>query len=447
MTGRSPLSPSKAPARLRLPRWLDRLVSLGIRSDDGDVRRRQKFVNAAAGVGILNASQHGIYNALYDFSGLWATNVYNVTIAACFLLVPLLHRFGENWGAAWLISAICVGHLGIIWLVGTESNLQIYFTLGGVIVFFFGFRNWRWWLSFLALATVALLIALLALPHHGIVPRADHAFRQSLSTQAYLNALAINTVLIAYALWALRQAEKALQAEHDRSEALLDAILPTAIAKRLKAAPEKRIADRLDCVSVLFVDLVGFTPAARDASPEEVVAFLDRLVRRFDDLVEKHGVAKIKTIGDAYMAIAETTPADQSGAIAIGRLALDMRAALAAQPALGDHRLSLRAGIHCGPAIAGIIGDRRFTYDVWGDAVNVASRMESHSVAGEIQVSEAFRMATGDAFGFEPRGDIEIKGAGRMTTYLLKQKPATAAAVAHQAAIGRQPDPVRAEKS
>ncbi|PLX38631.1 MAG: hypothetical protein C0606_10645 [Hyphomicrobiales bacterium] len=420
MSTRSSVSAVPHPSGLRLPSWVDRIVSAGIVSDNPEIRRRQKFVNAAAYVGIANAAQHGVYNAFYDFTGLWPTNVYNLSIIACFLLVPVLHRFGENIAAAWLITAICVGHLGIIWLVGTESNLQIYFTLGGVIVFFFGFRNWRWWLSFLALAAVALLAALLLLPHHGIVATADHAFRQSLSTQAYMNALAINTVLIAYALWALREAERALQAEHDRAETLLDTLLPNAIARRLKADPQARIADRLDCVAVLFVDLVGFTPASRSTAPEEVVAYLDRLVCRFDELAEKHGVDKIKTIGDAYMAIGIARPDDPSPAVAVGRLALDMLKEIGDHPPLGGSNLTLRAGIHCGPAIAGVIGDKRFTYDVWGDAVNIAARMESHGLPGEIQVSETFASTTGHALAFEPRGSIDVKGAGEMPAYLLR---------------------------
>ena len=194
--------------------------------------------------------------------------------------------------------------------------------------------------------------------------------------------------------------------------------MPDAIAARLKAS-EARIADRIDTLSVVFADLVGFTAAGHDLPPEEIVGFLDGLVRAFDALAEQHGVEKIKTIGDSYMAAAGFDGRAQDGAIAIGRFALAVLDANAAHAPLGGRKLALRVGIHSGPATAGVIGDTRFSYDVWGDAVNVASRMESHGVAGRIQVSEAFRGLTGEVFAFEERGAMEIKGIGATRTYFL----------------------------
>ena len=169
--------------------------------------------------------------------------------------------------------------------------------------------------------------------------------------------------------------------------------MPAPIAARLKAS-EERIADRIENLSVLFADLVSFTPAAHDLPPEEIVGFLDSLVRAFDALAEQHGVEKIKTVGDSYMAAAGFDGRGRDGAVAIGRFALAMLEANAAHPPLGGRKLELRVGIHCGPATAGVIGDTRFSYDVWGDAVNVAARMESHGAPGRIQVSEAFRQLT-----------------------------------------------------
>jgi adenylate cyclase len=194
--------------------------------------------------------------------------------------------------------------------------------------------------------------------------------------------------------------------------------MPRPIAERLKAG-EERIADRIEMLSVMFADLAGFTEAAHDLAPEQVVEFLDGLVRACDSLCERYGVDKIKTIGDNYMAAAGFDGRQAEGAHAIGRLALAMMAEIARQPPLGGRKLRLRVGIHCGPATAGVIGDTRFSYDVWGDAVNTASRMESYGEPGRIQVSEAFRNLAADQFVFEERGATDIKGIGATRTFFL----------------------------
>jgi adenylate cyclase len=164
---------------------------------------------------------------------------------------------------------------------------------------------------------------------------------------------------------------------------------------------------------------LGFTEAAYDRTPEEVVEFLDRLVRHFDTLCDRYGVEKIKTIGDCYMAAAGFDSCAGSGAAAIGWLALAMIEEIDRQPLLGSRKLSLRIGIHSGPATAGVIGDTRFSYDIWGDAVNTASRMESNGEPGRIHVSQAFRDLAADQFVFEERGLTEIKGIGVAQTHFL----------------------------
>ena len=196
--------------------------------------------------------------------------------------------------------------------------------------------------------------------------------------------------------------------------------MPAPIAARLKAS-EDRIADRIENLSVLFADLVSFTAAAHDLPPEEVVGFLDTLVRTFDALAEQHGVEKIKTVGDSYMAAAGFDGGAHEGAVAIGRFALAILEANAAHAPLGNRKLDLRIGVHCGPATAGVIGDTRFSYDVWGDAVNAAARMESHGVPGRIHVSDTFFQFTRDTFEFEERGVLPIKGLGDVRVYFLNE--------------------------
>ena len=203
-----------------------------------------------------------------------------------------------------------------------------------------------------------------------------------------------------------------------RSEALIETVMPPLIAARLKSG-EERVADRIENLSVLFADLVGFTGAAHDLPPGEVVDFLDSLVCAFDALSETYGAEKIKTIGDSYMAVAGLQNDDNAGAMRIARLALSMLKIIDEHPPLGNRRLKLRIGIHCGPAIAGVIGKTRIAYDVWGEAVNMASRMELQGVPGRIQVSEAFHSLTAQSFIFEDRGTIDIKGLCASRTFFL----------------------------
>lgn len=401
------------------PHWLERLVSIGIVSTDAQIVRRQRCVNVAAFATAGNTLGHLITNALHDFRGLAIVNVYCVLMIAASLSIPRLHRRGEHAGAITLIVLVLVGHLFVMWAFGLASELQVYFTLAGVMLFFFGVQNWRLFLVFFGLYVVVLAIVLNVAPVAGHVIPQDQEFREFLSRSAMINMIIINAALLFYALAALQRAEAELQDQYARSEALIDAVMPQPIATRLKSGREERIADRIETLSVVFADLAGFTEAAHDLPPEEVVAFLDNLVRAFDALAEENGVEKIKTIGDSYMAAAGFDGRAAEGAAAAGRFALAMLETIAHAPPLGTHKLELRIGIHCGPATAGVIGDTRFSYDVWGDAVNTASRMESHGLPGRIQVSEAFRKLTGDAFAFEERGVTEIKGIGEAATFFL----------------------------
>jgi adenylate cyclase len=210
----------------------------------------------------------------------------------------------------------------------------------------------------------------------------------------------------------------ALRVEQESSELLLMNILPGSIAQRLKAASQT-IADHFDSASILFADVVDFTPFAQRLAPAEVVGILDQLFSHFDTLVERHGLEKIKTIGDCYMAAAGVPDPSPDHAHRAARLALDMREAVAT-PVVGDGSgLELRIGINSGPVVAGVIGSKRFLYDLWGDAVNTASRMESQSTSGEIQITRATYELLKDEFVCRRRGTVEVKGKGRMETWYL----------------------------
>ena len=209
-----------------------------------------------------------------------------------------------------------------------------------------------------------------------------------------------------------------LEQEKRRSEALLLNILPQKIVDRIRDG-EKVIADRILEATILFCDLVGFTTLSQELPPERLIDFLSEIFSAFDRLAAEHGVEKIKTIGDAYMAVAGIPESQTDHAVRIATLGLRMIQAVDAIAKATDLKLRARIGIHTGPVVAGVIGTHKFAYDVWGDTVNTASRMESHSLPGKIQVSAATRLALGDRFDFERRGTIEIKGKGMMETFFL----------------------------
>jgi adenylate cyclase len=209
-----------------------------------------------------------------------------------------------------------------------------------------------------------------------------------------------------------------LEQERQRSESLLLNILPQVVVERMREG-ETVIADRVMDATILFCDLVGFTALSQQLSADRVIEFLSRIFSAFDRLAVEHGVEKIKTIGDAYMVAAGIPKPQADHALRIVTLAPRMLKAVDAIAAETGLNLQTRIGIHTGPIVAGVIGTHKFVYDVWGDTVNTASRMESHSLPGRIQISAAVRAALGDRYSYEPRGMIDIKGKGMMETYFL----------------------------
>ena len=226
-------------------------------------------------------------------------------------------------------------------------------------------------------------------------------------------------VMLGYFVEQREQAQAALELERERSERLLLNVLPSPIAQRLKER-DGVIAERYDDVSVLFADLAGFTEHAMVLPAEELVALLDRIFTAFDHVADAHGVEKIKTIGDAYMlagGLPEPRP-DHLAAVAWTALAMREELELVARET-GHSWLALRIGIDSGPAVAGVIGRRKFIYDLWGDTVNTASRMESHGLTGEIQVTERVAAVLREQFVIRSRGTVTVKGKGPMQTFLL----------------------------
>ncbi|MBK7827398.1 adenylate/guanylate cyclase domain-containing protein [Nannocystis sp.] len=353
---------------------------------------------------------------------LWMSRLAGIATAFAaigWLVVYGLLRLDRVRAARWLTSALPVLHLPMVALAlgrPVEAHLYLLVSVGTPFVLYP--RSER---RMIAATVVAFAASYLACevwvsthaPWLSLEPGSAAAAHSVIVVGAVLFAL----VIAGYTAVTGWNADAALAAEHTRTESLLRNVLPARIAERLKRDPTA-IADRCAGCTVLFADIVGFTRMSERMPAAELVGVLDEIFARFDDLADAHGLEKIKTIGDAYMAAAGVPEARPDHALAAARMALAMQDVIAG---LADRHpgLRIRIGLHSGPLVAGVIGRRKFAYDVWGDTVNVASRMESHGVAGRVQVSAATAEQLGAALRVEPRGTIEIKGTEPMAVFLI----------------------------
>ncbi|NJO50279.1 MAG: family 3 adenylate cyclase, partial [Leptolyngbyaceae cyanobacterium RM2_2_4] len=258
-----------------------------------------------------------------------------------------------------------------------------------------------------------------------VAARANAAVQPVESLQAFICVTALTALTLAAVMAEREQMKVWLEAEKEKSEQLLLNILPLPIANQLKQN-HRTIADSFAEATVLFADIVNFTKLSATLSPHELVALLNEIFSAFDQMAERHGLEKIKTIGDAYMVVGGLPFPQENHAEAIADMALEMQDEMHQFSDRHQMPFSMRIGINTGPVIAGVIGTKKFIYDLWGDTVNVASRMESQGIAGQIQVTEATYKCLCDRYYFEPRGEIAIKGRGQMHTYILAgRKPAS----------------------
>ena len=404
--------------RERIDATLARLAEIGADPDDDEETRQRKglLVLIAALILPISLVWGVLYLALGAQSGLVAFLYFGVSLASIALFART-HRFALLLRIQ-LVAILLSPTLSMIPLAGFIGSggvglWGVMAPLGALV--FGGTRDGiRWYVAFVAV----LLGSGIAGPLLGFQSPLPAWFTNlMLGLNISVGGTMVFTLLALFA----KQREDALGAlrrEQERAEGLLLNILPASIAERLKSSP-KTIADQFSAVSVLFADVVEFTPRSESLPPAEVVGLLDRLFGHFDTLAERYGLEKIKTIGDAYM-VASGVPIPQPDhARALALMALDMVASMAPGGAVGDLDLELRVGINSGPVVAGVIGRKRFLYDLWGDAVNTASRMESQGTPGHIQLTRATYELLKDEFVCEPRGTVTVKGKGEMETWYL----------------------------
>lgn len=386
------------------------------------VTRPQRVLNLAAWIAAALTASLGLLQTLTGHGVLYI-GLFNIATAAVFLAIPLLHRFGDMIAALVFVIVSFTSLTFVGSQIGTDSGVQFYFLVSASLaVLVLGMDH-----LVLAGSTVAvgagLVIALqfLVPQDTGIQPRwaLDAGF-----VFATTGACLLMFATVWYAMREVERAEDAMEVEYKRSEALLANILPATVAEQLKDPAHGTIAHRYDDASVMFTDIAGYTERASDMDPTELVRFLDRLYTTFDRLVDRHGLEKIKTTGDGYMVVSGVPTPRPDHVEAIAALALDISKAVAGLRDPRGNPVPIRMGLAAGPVVAGVVGARRFFYDVWGDAVNVASRMESTDPLGMIQVPQNVYERLRHEFILEERGEVEVKGKGVMRTWFLVDRRA-----------------------
>lgn len=377
--------------------------------------RQRKVINAVVLLSVSIDLFFAVLYTLLDARAYVVAIIVNLVNAALWAPTPLLHRFGSIWAGTWFLSVLIVSMLAFTLLLGHASGSHLFLiSVASLSLIFLGTRPLLLPLAVTALAWAAFLVATRVLPAQpSLIPM---SFAEAQAIFYATSALSMVAIFISsrYAIGLADAAEAELEREYQRSETLLLSILPAQIAKRLKA--EERIADDHVSVSVLFADIVGFTAKARRAGPAATVAMLNRFFSYADDLAELHGCEKIKTVGDGIIAAAGLPAPRPDHATALARYALDLRAAMQNISYAGEP-LRLRIGIHSGPVVAGVIGRRRFTYDIWGDTVNVAARIQQSADPGEIRVSETTRNLLAADFCCTPGTELLARGAGRLSVW------------------------------
>ncbi len=408
--------------RAKLVRGVGRLAALGVRPDADDEERLNTSTLTLAAT--LMASMAVVWVATYWSLGLWRSGAiplcYQLATAVGLVALGRTKKF-RPFCQTQLVMILVLPLLLQASVGGFRASgavaLWAFMAPLGALLFEGVRRATAWLVAFVgATATLGLLE-----PHlHG----EGHVPNSVVITFFVLNVVGVSTTVFLIVRYFIRERERilaALRTEQERSEQLLLNVLPSTIAERLKQQPGA-IADAFDSVTVLFADIVGFTEFAGAETAEHVVAVLNALFRRFDDVAERHGIEKIKTIGDGYMAVAglpDPRPDHEAAAV---EMALELCDEVERFRGESGIDLAIRIGLHTGPVIAGVIGSRKFSYDVWGDTVNLASRMESHGVAGRIQVTSTVRDRLHNQYHFEQRAPVDVKGKGPTTTYLVRER-------------------------
>ena len=389
----------------------------------GSETRQIVFLNAVVLLVLILVGQNIVFGLIYNVPPalLLLFMAHGLCIGIVLLWNKLrLYLFARVWFAVAATTFLSTYQV----LMGTESRWDVFLV---VCVFLqclmFPATQRRWMFAVMIFTGICFFAVNFALnvPPKGLMQNLSASYWSMEKAGNQAGFLFCGIAMGSVAFQVINRAERNLAIERDRSDRLLTNILPVPIAERLKQSHDL-IADDFAETTVLFANIVGFTRYTDTVSPKQLISLLNSVFTKFDDLSQKHRAEKIKTIGDAYMAVAGVPIQSSNHAEQMAALALDMQQVIARHNRDTGQSLQIRIGLHSGPVVAGVIGKQKFAYDLWGDTVNTAARMEAHGIAGEIQVTPETRALLKPNYHLEQRGWIDIKGKGLIQVYLLKGK-------------------------
>jgi len=401
-----------------LKKALASLSRIGAVPAENDEERIHRMTYVGASFASIPALLHYGWLFLHYRAPLAALAMFSyLTVSVLCLILFAVTRRHFHVYLKIFISAHLFASLAVTYVLGGISASAVHAVWGlltplGALVVLSPRGAIRWFLAYLVLLATGLVLSQAITQPLNILPPRGALYL------SVMNIFGVSVFAFGMLYYFVQQRDRLfclLRDERERSEELLLNILPKDVVAILKDRPQT-IADHFDGATILFADVVNFTPLAARLTPKQTVDLLNHLFSHFDTLVDKYGVEKIKTIGDCYMVASGVPRPRQDHAQVLARLALEMRDFVDGQEFNGE-RLKLRVGINSGPVVAGVIGQKKFIYDLWGDAVNTASRMESHGGAGIIQITGATYDLIGEDFVCEPRGKIEVKGKGEMEVW------------------------------
>jgi len=400
--------------------WLD-LLAPPPKPTETDFTRRRRMTRYSLGASLgLSAFYVGlslVFNLKDSQSLIWLNGISVVCYALGMWAASLQ---AQHIARLWLMVTLNTQVILVTWLMADAINSSVFcFVSAALALVIFDAHEKKYRALFTAIPIIGLIITSLELnpAYIGI-----HSLPQGLLLFARVTNLVVGVLCILLLIGVFNRevlkAENGLVEERARSDRLLHAVLPQKIANELRHS-DRMIANRHPEVTVLFADIAGFTPWSSAQEPEVVVSLLEKIFSRFDARLSHLGAEKIKTIGDAYMVVSGAPDPRADHAHVIANLALALLEEIQLVRLETGISLDMRIGVHTGSVIAGVIGAVRFSYDIWGDTVNTASRMESHGQAGRIQISQQTKERIEEAFVVEPRGMIDVKGKGEMATWWL----------------------------
>jgi len=407
-----------------LKRHWNQLIGIGINKQTPNNETRQVvFLNAVVLLVLILVAQNLVFGLIYRVpaSLLLLFVAHGLFIAIVLLWNKLrLYLLARVWFAVAATSFLSTYQV----LMGTGSRWDVFLVVCIFLQCLMFPATQRRWMYVVMIFTGICFFAVdfaLQVPPKGIMQNLSADYWTMEMAGNLAGFLFCGIAMGSVAFQVINRAERNLAIERDRSDRLLTNILPVPIAERLKQSHDL-IADDFDESTVLFADIVGFTQYTETVSPQQLIGLLNSVFTEFDDLSQKHRAEKIKTIGDAYMAVAGVPIRSTNHAEQMAAMALEMQQVIERHNSDTGQTLQIRIGLHSGPVVAGVIGKQKFAYDLWGDTVNTAARMESHGMPGEIQVTPATHALLESNYRFVERGIINIKSKGPIKVYLLKGK-------------------------